>query len=425
MEDREQIQRECLLAALQYFDPLLMELQLDQEEQASYTHKFFVMTKDAGAIIYRISAGQYAVTERITPDGSEREQEMNGPFELVIQGIPDDIPLPVDALCRSRLRHAVTELLHKTRLQDLRITVTAASGLLNGHAGSSPEAETTVQTRSSDDPPIEIRALQYKAQQPLFTFEQLVVPDTLLEDLLSAVEVIQVEHKVFEEWGLRRIQPFPHSALNFHGPPGTGKTLAAHAIAHRLNRSILIASYAEIESKFHGEGPKNIKAIFHAAERDHAILFIDEADSLLSKRLTEVTQGSEQAINSMRSQLFICLQEFRGVVIFATNLVENYDKAFETRVRYLHFPLPDEQCRREIWRKHLVPQLPLAENVSPDHLAAYADDICGRDIRNAVIDAAVRAARYRRDHVEQRDLLEAVDRIKATRVAVEPREVRR
>ncbi len=426
MEDREQIQRECLLAALQYFDPVLMELQLDQEEQASYTHKFFVMSKDAGAIIYRISAGQYAVTEHIIPDSSEREQEMNGPFELVIQGIPDDIPVPVDALCRSRLHHAVTELLHKARLKDLKITVATASTLLDMHAGPSLEAETTGQTRSSDDPPIEIRALQYKAQQPFFTFEQLVVPDALMEDLLSAVEVIRVERKVFDEWGLRKIQPFPHTALNFHGPPGTGKTLAAHAIAHGLNRSILVASYAEIESKFHGEGPKNVKAIFHAAERDHAILFtilfIDEADSLLSKRLTEVTQGSEQAINSMRSQLFICLQEFRGVVIFATNLVENYDKAFETRVRYLHFPLPDEQCRREIWRRHLVPQLPLAENVSPDQLAAYADDICGRDIRNAVIDAAVRVARYRKDHVELCDLIEAVDRIKAARVVVKSHE---
>jgi hypothetical protein len=425
MEDREQIQRECLLAALQYFDPALMELQLEQEERANYTHKFFVMMKDAGAIIYRVSAGQYAVTEHIRPDGSEREQEMHDPFDLVIEGIPADIPVPVDALCRSRLHHAVAELLHQTRLKDLKITIATDPEVLDVHPGPSLEVEPSGQTRWSDDPPIEIRALQFKAQQPFFTFEQLVVPEALMEDLLSAVEIIRVERKVFDEWGLRRIQPFPHSALNFHGPPGTGKTLAAHAIAHRLNRSIMVASYAEIESKFHGEGPKNIKAIFHAAERDHAILFIDEADSLLSKRLTEVTQGSEQAINSMRSQLFICLQEFRGVVIFATNLVENYDKAFETRVRHLHFPLPDEQCRREIWRRHLVSQLPVAENVSPDQLAVYADDICGRDIRNAIVDAAVRGARYEKDRVEQGDLIEAIDRIKAARVAVGSHEGRK
>jgi len=111
-------------------------------------------------------------------------------------------------------------------------------------------------------------------------------------------------------------------------------------------------------------------------------------------------------------------------VIFATNLVENYDKAFETRVRYLHFPMPGEHCRREIWRRHLVPQLPLAENVSIDQLAAYADDICGRDIRNAVIDAAVRVARYGKAQVELGDLIEAVDRIKAARIAVKSHEGR-
>lgn len=417
MDDQEQIRQECLQAALQYFNPDLMELHLDQDEQASYTHKFFVMLKDAGAIIYRINAGQYAVTEHLSRDEAEDEQAMNAPADLLIQGIPNDVAIPVDALCRSRLFHAVTELLKKTRLKDLKITI-ATTTPLDVPTEPYPEGETAAQTRSLDDPPIEIRALQYRAQQPFFTFEQLVVPDALMEDLLSAVEIIQVEYQVFETWGLRKIQPFPHTALNFHGPPGTGKTLAAHAIAHRLNRPILIASYAEIESKFHGEGPKNIKAIFHAAEKEHAILFIDEADSLLSKRLTEVTQGSEQAINSMRSQLFICIQEFRGVVIFATNLIESYDKAFETRVRHLHFPLPDEQCRREIWRKHLVPQLPLADDVSTDQLAAYADDISGREIRNAVIDAAVRAARNRKDHLEPGDLTKAVDRIKAARIEV-------
>ncbi len=65
--------------------------------------------------------------------------------------------------------------------------------------------------------------------------------------------------------------------------------------------------------------------------------FFDEADSLLSKRLTSVSQGSEQAINSMRSQLLICLEEFRGIVIFATNLVINYDQAFLTRLISVEF----------------------------------------------------------------------------------------
>src|SRR5437879_13153540 len=116
---------------------------------------------------------------------------------------------------------------------------------------------------------------------------------------------MRMEHKVFDEWGLRKIEPFPHAALNFHGPPGTGKTLAAHAIAHRLKQSILIASYAEIESKFHGEGPKNIKALFNAAEGDQAFFFIDKPVSLFSRSSTEVTKGFERPLNSMPTHFVI------------------------------------------------------------------------------------------------------------------------
>jgi ATP-dependent 26S proteasome regulatory subunit len=266
-----------------------------------------------------------------------------------------------------------------------------------------------------DDEATEPRARRYTSIDPLYSFEQLVVPQSVMDDLLSAVDLATVQRLVFEEWGLKAIEPFPRTALNFHGPPGTGKTMAAHALANRLGRKILVASYAEIESKFHGDGPKNVKALFHAAQRDNSILFIDEADSLLSRRLTSVTQGSEQAINSMRSQLLICLEAFSGAVIFSTNLVENYDKAFETRVRHVKFVLPDEACRRDIGRNHLPSRLPVAADVVPDELAKI-DDLCGRDIKNAVIDAAVRAALTKKPTVEFRDLAAAVQRVKEARI---------
>ena len=52
----------------------------------------------------------------------------------------------------------------------------------------------------------------------------------------------------------------------------------------------------------------------------------------------------------MRSQIVLCLDEFDGVVILSTNLVANYDKAFESRVRHFHFPLTDDAARRAIWQ---------------------------------------------------------------------------
>ena len=261
----------------------------------------------------------------------------------------------------------------------------------------------------------EERAKRYQPTCPLFSFEHLVIPEEVKNNLLLAIDLIEFEKRVFDEWGLRKIEPFPRTALNFHGSPGTGKTLAAHAIASKINRPILVASYAQIESMYHGEGPKNVEALFLAAEKENALLFIDEADSLLSKRLTHVTQGSEQAINSMRSQLLICLERFKGIVIFSTNLVKNYDKAFETRIRNIYFPIPDEVCRNAIWKNHLPVQLPLAKDVCIKQLAKI-DEVCGRDIKNAVLDAAMRAARQNKQFVELKDLIQSIEQIKATRI---------
>ena len=224
-------------------------------------------------------------------------------------------------------------------------------------------------------------------------------------------DFIQVEHKVFDEWGLRSIIPTASSALSFYGPPGTGKSMAAEAIAAKLGKKILSATYADIESKYHGEGPKMVKAIFMAAERDDAVLFLDESDSLLSKRLTNVSDGSAQAINSMRSQLLISLERFKGIVIFATNLVVNYDKAFLSRLINIEFTMPTAVEREKIWWQHLrtdTVHVPLAENVDIPMLSATYE-FCGREIKSAVKSACIATALDHRDEVTQDDLISACD----------------
>ncbi len=265
---------------------------------------------------------------------------------------------------------------------------------------------------------VDVRASQYKSMKSLFTFDRLILAPSLKDDLLIAISLIEKEKQIFEDWGLKEIEPFPRTVLNFYGKPGTGKTFAAHAIAHYLNKPILVATYADIESMYHGAGPQNLEAIFYAAERDGAVLFIDEADSLLSKRLKNVTQGSEQAINSMRSQLLICLEKFKGIVIFSTNLVENYDKAFETRVKNIYFPMPDRDSRRELWGVHIPKKLPVSEiNLE---LLSEVDGICGRDIKNSVIAAALKSAFHNQNHVTHDDIAEAINNIKSSKIKEEP-----
>lgn len=277
-----------------------------------------------------------------------------------------------------------------------------------------PAPEDKRQSNKSEEFDYDKLSENYHAEKPHYTFEQVILPETLKTQIEEAVGTILVEHKVFDEWGLRTIIPNASSALSFYGPPGTGKSMAAEAIAQKLGKKILRATYADIESKFHGEGPKMVKAIFRAAERDDAVLFLDESDSLLSKRLTNVTDGSAQAINSMRSQLLICLEQFKGIVIFATNLVVNYDKAFLSRLINIEFTRPDVDARYAIWYQHLKGEdlrIPLSDDVDIHELAEKYE-FCGREIKNSVKDACVIAAIAGNDFVSQVDLLKAAEKTK-------------
>ena len=267
------------------------------------------------------------------------------------------------------------------------------------------------------------RAKAYVPVEPAYSFDRVILPDDVLEKIESAINILRYERKVFQEWGLYEIQPNPSSSLSFFEPSGTGKTMVAEAIAEKLGKKILKVSYADVESKYHGEGPKMVKAIFLAAEKEDAVLFFDEADSLLSKRLTNVSQGSEQAINSMRSQLLICLEEFKGIVIFATNLVVNYDNAFLTRLISVEFKNPDAATRKRIWDVHVKSSanknlnIPLAEDVNTEELAEKYE-FSGREIRNAVISACVNVAMNERDIVRQEDFIKACDKIVEEKVGV-------
>ena len=116
-----------------------------------------------------------------------------------------------------------------------------------------------------------------------------------------------------------------------------------------------------------------------------------------------------------RSQLLICLENYQGIVIFSTNLVENYDRGFETRMRHIHFPMPDNKARLRLWKNHLPAELPCDEDVNPEKLAEL-EGLCGRDIKNAVIDAALRSARKGSRKITQADLVMAIERLRESRI---------
>ena len=229
---------------------------------------------------------------------------------------------------------------------------------------------------------------------PRRTFDDVILPPATRRALDSALSQVTQHDLIFNRWGLGERHPTGLAlAFNFAGPPGTGKTICAEAIAHSLGRRLLLVRYAELESVWMGETPKNVAAIFRAARDEGAVLLFDEADAIASRRSTSVDHGFQRESNTVVSVLLQELERYNGVVIFATNLAANFDPAFERRIStHVLFELPGVAERAQIWRVQLHPRLtPLAGDVDFVALAeAYA--VSGGDIRNAVLKAAMAAA---------------------------------
>ena len=238
----------------------------------------------------------------------------------------------------------------------------------------------------------------FQAVVPKFKMDKLIVPDELREKIINTVSIIKNIELIYNEWGFSEVDPTPRAVLNFYGPPGTGKTMAAHGIADALSKKILIANFAEIESKYVGDSPKNLENIFTVAQNEGAVLFFDEADSFLGKRLTSISSSSDQAVNSLRSKLLQLLEDYSGIVIFCTNLVKNYDKAFESRIlRSLKFELPDDECRKKMIRQMIPAKVPFAPGETLDEnalqsLSETSKGLSGREIKNAILEVLCKAA---------------------------------
>ena len=246
-------------------------------------------------------------------------------------------------------------------------------------------------TRAESEAEIAKRLDLFTVETPRRQFKDLILPERTLQQFKSLLTKIRYHRVLYEDFGLGEIDPYGgRTAINLYGPPGTGKSFAADAIANELGMGIIRANYAEIESKYVGETAKNIKAAFQKARETGALLFFDEADSILGRRLSNVRQSTDHAVNVSRSVMLLELDQFSGVTVFATNLASNYDIAFIRRILgHIEMPLPDAEQRLRLWRYHLPTRLPvqLAEG-DWARLVTETEGLAGGDILNIVVYAA-------------------------------------
>ena len=235
-------------------------------------------------------------------------------------------------------------------------------------------------------------AVTFFASDPIYTLDNIILSDKSREDLQTVINSKRNWDKVFIQWGLGTVMKQNKGLfINLYGAPGTGKSMSAHAIAYSLEKKIICVNYADIESKYVGETSKNLTKLFEYAKDNDHIIFFDEADALLSKRVTNMSSSTDVSVNQTRSVLLTLLNDYSGMVLFATNFISNYDAAFMRRIQFhVKFELPNEEMRKKLWRMYIPGTMPAGIDI--EKIAHDYDNLSGSDISTAVLKAALRAA---------------------------------
>jgi AAA+ superfamily predicted ATPase len=253
-------------------------------------------------------------------------------------------------------------------------------------------------------------------------FKNLILDPKIVETIMTGVKKIEMREELEKVWGLGDIRPMQGKvAMNFYGPPGTGKTMAARALARQINKKIMQVDYASMISKWVGDTAKHIRSAFQDAQKADAMLFFDEADSMLSKRVEHTGEAHENSVNQNRNVLMQELDRFNNVVIFATNFFKNYDEALLRRIaQHIKFELPDESARIKILEMK-VPKLArdngkVDEGVDLGKIAKLTDTFSGSDLENIVANSIEYCATNGKK-LDQNTLMDEMMKIKKSKHA--------
>lgn len=304
-------------------------------------------------------------------------------------------------------------------MQGSRDTLNIERGLFSYIAADGqPMARSSVSEVCRKNPAISI-------SKPVKTFDQIVLPEKQMGMLSSVIQSFRTDnHSLLKKWGVVEddTRDDTHSETRrtivlLFGRPGVGKTMAAEVIAEALNKELMRVDISQIQDRYVGESEKNLRSVFSSYEEclqkspNPPVLFLNECDQFLSKRIENVRQSTDQMLNTMQNMLLEFLENFSGICIATTNLATNLDPAFSRRFTHkIELPWPDLSTRERLWDKFIPPSLPLSADINVQALAeGYS--FSGSQIQTVILNAAQDAASRhpRQQVVDLSDIIKYAD----------------
>ncbi len=232
------------------------------------------------------------------------------------------------------------------------------------------------------------------------------------EELQEIVEFLKNPEK-YSRLGGR----IPKGVL-LQGAPGTGKTLLAKAIAGEASVSFFSIGGSDFVEMFAGVGASRVRELFAEAKKSTpCLIFIDEIDAIGGRRSGGQSGGSsderEQTLNALLVEMDGFGTEDTVIMIAATNRPDILDPALLRPGRFdrrITISLPDVKGRLKILEVH-TNKIVSAPGLELEAIARSIPGFSGADIANLVNEAALNAAKNKRDSVSLEDFELAKDKI--------------
>ncbi|NEO51857.1 MAG: ATP-binding protein [Okeania sp. SIO3B5] len=252
-------------------------------------------------------------------------------------------------------------------------------------------------------------------KDPRNSLEKIIIPPTTKKRIQEILNLCQ-KIGLIKSWGYDDVS----GMIILEGLPGTGKTSIAHGIAKALGKKILEANNGQFSSRYVGQTENNICRIFAEAEKQDAVVFLDEVDTAAGKRLSNPEDTAARGINSSVNTLLAEIEKFSGLVIVATNNAQVLDAAFVDRgLDAISISLPDVQCRQRIFEVHISKKHPLAPDISLAKLADFTEGFSGREIKKVVKKVVLKTASRNYENEQNistmNDFLEAIEQVRHTK----------
>ena len=201
------------------------------------------------------------------------------------------------------------------------------------------------------------------------------------------------------------------------GSAGVGKTLLARAVAGEANVPFLSVSGSEFVEMFVGVGSARVRDLFATAKKSSpSIIFIDELDAIGRHRGAGIGGGHderEQTLNQILVEMDGFEKETGVIILAATNRPDILDPALLRPGRFdrkIILDPPDVHDREEILKIHSKDK-PLGKDIHFKEVAERTPGFSGADLANVANEAALLAARQNKTQVDQREFLEAIEKV--------------